>query len=86
MDYITNEPKYVFDNGYIEDYQFERSQDGFDEDELLYECGNHNPLDYDTISDFMTTSSSDYDVERDWGKYYYREIPIENEILDKVKI
>lgn len=85
MDYITNEPKYVFDNGYIEDYQFERSQDGFDEDELLYECGNHNPLDYDTISDFMTTSSSDYDVECDWGKYYYREIPIENEILDKVK-
>lgn len=83
--YVVNEPKYVFDYDYCEEFSYKYSQDGFDEDKLIYIEGDHDPKDYNTLYDFMNTSSNDYETDYNWGKYSYRENPIDFSVLMKAK-
>lgn len=81
VNHMLHEPKYIFDHDYCDEFSYRRSQEGFDGDKLVYIEGEFNPLDIDTLYDFMESSSEDYEEEYDWGKYSYRDITIENIVL-----
>ena len=69
VNHMLHEPKYIFDHDYCDEFSYRRSQEGFDGDKLVYIEGEFNPLDIDTLYDFMESSLEDYEEEYDWGKF-----------------
>ena len=80
--HMLNESYYVFDEDYLNEFQYgDKDWDDFDDDYLVVNHGEFNPVEFSTIYDFVSSSSDDYDCWENWGETTYREISIESKII-----